>query len=470
MILRVNVWKENQNSEEMSLQDDQPKNHTMDERKFPEDEEVRVKVFQSRESVLTELFRNKHILAIYRMFVALIVGTCINTLLHDYFYNEQIGTGYRLIIKVFRNFHAFVIAWIFAFSITLCVYPAFQVWGAVRLHLLSKSNHLLLWDKLWMVIYLLYATTILYCSVWATFRYDFGYALGGATGCETTRLIMKSYAFIRTCAPDIVKHVKVKSSRNFSHYVYFLFAPTLLYRDSYPRSKGSIRWHLVINYFIELIAAIVLCSFVYQTTYISQLEDFGLRPYRLADIGMIVLRNAPYAMLTSLLLFYLLLHLWSNAFAEMLHFSDRLFYQDWWTSTSFERYYRTWNGIVYDWLYKYIYRDFYEVVLPGNKTAAKIVVIFISALFHDYISANAIGFFLPTFVIQFFVLGSIMAQVKFSNRTVGNVVLWYSLAVGASCMYTINGLEYYCRLNYVKENLTVYNFFVPTLFQCDITF
>lgn len=31
--------------------------------------------------------------------------------------------------------------------------------------------------------------------------------------------------------------------------------------------------------------------------------------------------------------------------------------QDWWNSTSFSNYYRTWNVVVHDWLYSYIYQD-----------------------------------------------------------------------------------------------------------------
>lgn len=32
--------------------------------------------------------------------------------------------------------------------------------------------------------------------------------------------------------------------------------------------------------------------------------------------------------------------------------------QDWWNSTSFANYYRTWNVVVHDWLYYYVYCDF----------------------------------------------------------------------------------------------------------------
>lgn len=34
-----------------------------------------------------------------------------------------------------------------------------------------------------------------------------------------------------------------------------------------------------------------------------------------------------------------------------------LFFQDWWNSTSYSNYYRTWNVVVHDWLYYYAYKD-----------------------------------------------------------------------------------------------------------------
>lgn len=61
--------------------------------------------------------------------------------------------------------------------------------------------------------------------------------------CTQTRLLMKSHAFVRSNVPR-AKQFKAKSDGNdkysspcpgFSHFLYFLFVPTLVYRDSYPR-------------------------------------------------------------------------------------------------------------------------------------------------------------------------------------------------------------------------------------------
>lgn len=51
------------------------------------------------------------------------------------------------------------------------------------------------------------------------------------------------------------------SCPDFSQYLYFLFAPTLIYRDSYPRN-AAIHWDYVLQMFIQVIAAIFYVYYV----------------------------------------------------------------------------------------------------------------------------------------------------------------------------------------------------------------
>lgn len=46
------------------------------------------------------------------------------------------------------------------------------------------------------------------------------------------------------------------------------------------------------------------------------------------------------------------------------YYSGLVCTQDWWNSTSFTNYYRTWNVVVHDWLFYYGYRDFLWVRTP----------------------------------------------------------------------------------------------------------
>ena len=68
---------------------------------------------------------------------------------------------------------------------------------------------------------------------------------------EQVRLMMKTHAFVRSNIPVALFYFNQRHSRNersnvkddvnqapcpdFSKYLYFMFAPTLVYRDSYPR-------------------------------------------------------------------------------------------------------------------------------------------------------------------------------------------------------------------------------------------
>lgn len=49
-----------------------------------------------------------------------------------------------------------------------------------------------------------------------------------------------------------------------------------------------------------------------------------------------------------------------ETFAEGEKFTLRCS-KDWWNSTSFAAYYRTWNVVVHDWLYTYVYKEVFRV-------------------------------------------------------------------------------------------------------------
>jgi len=106
-----------------------------------------------------------------------------------------------------------------------------------------------------------------------------------------------------------------------------------------------------------------------------------------------------------LLGFYGFLHCWLNAFAEMLRFADRMFYKDWWNSTSFAAYYRSWNVVVQDWLYTYIYKDIFILSGRKNRFIPAVCVILISATFHEFVMIFALGFFYPVMFLLFGVVG-----------------------------------------------------------------
>jgi len=77
--------------------------------------------------------------------------------------------------------------------------------------------------------------------------------------------------------------------------------------------------------------------------------------------------------------------------------------QDWWASTSFSSYYRKWNTLVHDWIYSYLYLDMRAAFT--SPLPAIFATILVSALFHEYLLAIALGFASPVLMIEFAGLG-----------------------------------------------------------------
>lgn len=115
-------------------------------------------------------------------------------------------------------------------------------------------------------------------------------------------------------------------------------------------------------------------------------------PFSARVLVLCIFNSILPAALILFLSFFAFLHCWLNAFAEMLRFGDRMFYKDWWNSTSYANYYRTWNVVVHDWLYYYAYKDFLWFFTKKFKPAAMFAVFAVSAVVHEYALAVCLNF------------------------------------------------------------------------------
>ena len=140
-----------------------------------------------------------------------------------------------------------------------------------------------------------------------------------------------------------------------------MFAPTLIYRDEYPRTS-IIRWKFVIQHFAEILGSMIYTYCLFDRFCVPVFRDLNVKQLTFSSyVYLISICIMPGAFI-QIMVFFSFLHCWHNAFAELLRFGDRQFYLDWWNSTSYNVYYRTWNTLVQDWLYTYIYRDLYKVI------------------------------------------------------------------------------------------------------------
>ena len=183
----------------------------------------------------------------------------------------------------------------------------------------------------------------------------------------------------------------------FDQLVYFLFAPTLIYRDEYPRSSNKqIRWLKVASLLFEFGAIIFLGLQIVNRVTTPRIKEVGLRPLLATEIidGYILLTMI--AVVCTFGLGYSFLHCWLNAWAEALRFGDREFYKTWWTSTNFSQFWRRWNGVVQPWIYEYLYKPMIYIT-GGNRIISTLTVFFVSAVVHEHVTGFALGGLLPMF-------------------------------------------------------------------------
>uniref|UniRef100_A0A674P2G0 Sterol O-acyltransferase 2 n=1 Tax=Takifugu rubripes TaxID=31033 RepID=A0A674P2G0_TAKRU len=317
------------------------------------------KVFMARPSVLDELFEISHIRTIYHMFIAVLLIFFLSTLTVDYIDQGRLVLEFDLLFYAFGNLGTVTWAWIVMFAYTLLVpYYAMRLWGSLY-HTFPSKLGLSLSTGL-----LLSAVQICVLGqfpVHVVVQYQLPPASRFIVILEQIRFVMKSYSFIRETAP-LVMNNPPKEGENprfptLSSYLYFLFCPTLIYRESYPRNS-HIRWNYVFVTVGMIFGCLFYGYFVLVRLCVPVFRPETNQPFTKRSMVLAVFNSILPGIMLLLLCFFAFLHCWLNLFAELLQFADRMFYKDWWNSTSFTNYYRTWNVVVHDWLFYYGYRDF----------------------------------------------------------------------------------------------------------------
>ncbi|TPX31718.1 hypothetical protein SmJEL517_g04995 [Synchytrium microbalum] len=412
------------------------------------------KIFYSRQSRLSELLQTKDFQTIYNIFVAVLPLLFISICMQEYYQTGQ-AINFSLLTYSFSHLDIVMFAWIVMFLYAVLGYR----W---------KHAHSTM--PLWVMIplYIIYQIAFSLFASWVVLKYQLGPASGMIVMCEQVRMSMKLHSFFRAYmlgppegrSPQTVDHSSNFSSRpshdaGFSHFIYFIFSPTLLYRTSYPRTP-YVRWTNVFMHGAE-------CSFIILYLYVI-FQKFlfpVIQAPHSEDSLKLFLSIAFNAMLPSMIVFIFgffgLLHCWLNLWAELLQFADREFYKDWWNSTSFNEFYRKWNGVVYDFLYEYAYLDsvaFLEKCKfskSASRALAALFVIEASAVVHEYILAVGFRFFYPMLLVMFGGPGLLFTHLHRGDKNVKgqNIFVWCMLLCGTGFLISCYSREYYERQNLV---------------------
>ncbi|XP_055927046.1 sterol O-acyltransferase 1-like isoform X1 [Argiope bruennichi] len=141
--------------------------------------------------------------------------------------------------------------------------------------------------------------------------------------------------------------------------------------------------------------------------------------------------------------------------------------EDWWNCTSYTKFYRSWNILVHDWLYFYIYCDMYAIL--KSRTVAMLSVFLLSAIVHEYIVAVSLRFIFPPLFTLFYIAGIIfifMTRRRTSNFW--NFFLWFTLLLGYGLLLVFYSLEMSARINCPRILDSWLDYAVPRFLHCNV--
>ncbi|CAF1226940.1 unnamed protein product [Rotaria sp. Silwood1] len=427
------------------------------------------RIFISRNSLLTDLFQISHIRGLRSVLIAILIILVIQVTINDIIEDGRINLDFGLIFKCFADLHVALFIWlIMQLSTAIIVFMGFYSWTKNRC---NHNKDLKFYDTIWLLMYLTYIVLFLVLPCRQIMKHQLGFASALIVLFEQLRQLMKTHAFIRENVEKVLLSVESKINDekfhypNFSYYLYFLFAPTLIYRDQYPRNT-IIRWNFVLQMFGEFIASMLYIYYVVVRFCIPTYANLKHTEITLPMFISVLFDSIMPGSLFFLLSFYGFSHCWLNAFAEMLRFADRMFYNDWWNSTTFAAYYRTWNVVLHDWFYTYVYKEIYVLTGQKNRSIPAICVVLLSAIFHEYVLVFSLGFFYPVMFLLFGVVG--LAFQLFLPRQKGamyNILIWLLLLIGVSLQSCLYFMETYARKSCPPNN-TFWDKLIPRSFVC----
>lgn len=299
---------------------------------------------------------------------------------------------------------------------------------------------------------------------------------------EQCRMSMKMHAYMRekvmwyqhngehSCKPQSSSYMPILGLaipepsyfwKEVEKYFYFLFAPTLIYRDEYPRTTRT-RWVLVFFYMLQAVGIIYYAFLIFREL-LPEFRNTAGQPASANEIIRHGFSCMGPAMTCMFFTHFLVLHLVQNLFAELTRFADRKFYGDWWNSRTYAVFYRKWNGVVHDFIHSYIYSDLVQFCKVSRLTALLSAFI-ISAIIHEYLICIAMGFFLPILGVLFTGPGLIFILLtKNATGRAWNIFMWITLSTGNAMLMVLYVREFFAR----ASDTTVYenDFFIPRTYR-----
>ena len=361
-------------------------------------------MFQVRDSPFTEAMRDPNHQATFSLFLACQTLLTAATVVYYFFNHTQFYSDLDLVVRMFSPMQASLLLEIACTAAILLLLPAVRMRKSILRSIFRPLT--IIFTSLVIVI----------LPVFLRNFYNAHPVLASAMCMQQIRFIMKIISFLSENPGDSQDEVKAPTENNNHNFsipnsdpesqiptstqkptigslLYFMFAPTLIYQHSYPRSREPTNWLMVLAYLLQWLLLLIPCVLLMNHQVMPMWRVIGKEPLTVAFLYPLFLWTIVGSALFWLGIGYCFLHCWLNMWAELLTFGDRLFYKNWWSARNGLHAWSLWNYMIHVWIARYIF------VPCIRRTRSRIFAILytftISAFFHDYLISFAVGFFFP---------------------------------------------------------------------------
>ncbi|OMJ80657.1 hypothetical protein SteCoe_19034 [Stentor coeruleus] len=440
------------------------------------------KVHKVRSSLLNRMYQNEDARTVYHIFIAIMLIMILGEMLNTYI-SKGVLIDLSLFTYVFGDIYAVTAFWFLMAGWSFLIVPLVRVIHDYKLTIIS-----------WLPMYTLmqFIGIIVPCA-FCIYR-KLPIASGFIITCEFSRMFMKTHSYLRekllfangenewaTYIPDGLKKkgVTLESlnlpvmdikdlNTEFRRYCYFFFAPTLIFRDSYPRIPTPLKFSNIFIGVTNVIGTIFYTFIIFQAWCVPYFQESWKESYNLRFILFSWFRTMIPGTMLLILMFFGMLHSWFNMWAEILRFGDRQFYTDWWNVSNFADYYRKWNIVVHEWLFHYVYQDMLRFSRGKcSQLQCFFAVFIISALMHELILAVSMQFFYPILLVMFGGPGVIYTFFSRRDSRFLNVFVWSMFFVGNGLLVVFYSWEHFARKSMdLTPKYGWKTFFIPHSWGC----
>lgn len=409
--------------------------------------------FVIRESALTTLFRSREAKALYSLLLSTSAFIYL-TVIANYIADPSIlREDVSFFQRSFGTIHYFFLMWIVLMTtVSFILYPASRRW-------IQRE-----WERPaeFVVAAAISFTVIAVFPIYMVVRFDVKEIMSVAMALEQTRILLKTIAFVvetgrkREPVKDLNHNEEDDGKKGkpviptITHFWYFMFAPTLVYRDSYPRMSGPRNWPLITRLMMDILILGSLGFLAYQRLFLPRVRNFGIEPFDMGNFTSLVFYSIFVGWLAIAGIAYGFLHCWLNIWAELLRFGDRQFYRQWWLARGLSEFMRTWNYVVHSFIYEYLYKP--TMMHLPHPVYSSLLVIALSVLAHDYVMLMATRVYYPLWILVFvfamlpcYILAPVINPLQ--RKSDCNFCTFFVLTLWALIMGLFSGTGYFARQN-----------------------